>query len=98
MGRLCGAKPGRRSAGWSSYPGEQVTCPKCLRKLAGRARLRDAKAEIEGARAADGVEDAAPAAAHYAGEVLALEAVAVADRRYCRKRRAGGRRPTRPRN
>jgi len=32
---LCGAKPGRRSAGWSSYPGEAVTCPRCLRKLEG---------------------------------------------------------------
>lgn len=31
---LCGARPGRRSAGWSAYAGERVTCPRCLRKLA----------------------------------------------------------------
>jgi hypothetical protein len=30
---LCGAKPGRRSAGWSPYPGEAVTCPRCLVKI-----------------------------------------------------------------
>jgi hypothetical protein len=30
---LCGAKPGPRSAGWSTYPGEAVTCPRCLTKL-----------------------------------------------------------------
>lgn len=30
---LCGAAPGRRSAGWSTHVGEYVTCPKCLRKL-----------------------------------------------------------------
>jgi hypothetical protein len=30
---LCGAKPGRRSAGWSLYPGDMVTCPRCRRKL-----------------------------------------------------------------
>lgn len=34
-GALCGAKPGRRSAGWSTYTiyGQDVTCPKCLKKL-----------------------------------------------------------------
>jgi hypothetical protein len=32
---LCGAHPGRRSAGWSQYAGDGVSCPKCLRKLAG---------------------------------------------------------------
>jgi hypothetical protein len=31
---LCGANPGRTSAGWSEYLGEQVTCPRCLVKLA----------------------------------------------------------------
>ena len=32
---LCGAKPGRRSAGWSSWyvKGQEVTCPRCLKKL-----------------------------------------------------------------
>lgn len=32
---LCGAQPGRRSAGWSSYTklGQDATCPKCLKKL-----------------------------------------------------------------
>ena len=29
---LCGAKPGRLSD-WSSYPGEAVTCPRCLNRL-----------------------------------------------------------------
>jgi hypothetical protein len=31
---LCGAKPGRHSAGWQSEPGEAVTCPRCLKKQA----------------------------------------------------------------
>lgn len=32
---ICSAKPGRRSAGWSSYTvlNQQVTCPRCLKKL-----------------------------------------------------------------
>ncbi len=30
---LCGAEPGRRSAGWSEYADESVTCPRCLRKM-----------------------------------------------------------------
>lgn len=30
---LCGAKPGRHSAGWSETVGQDITCPKCLRKL-----------------------------------------------------------------
>lgn len=32
---LCGAKPGRRSAGWSSWivRGQAVTCPRCSKKL-----------------------------------------------------------------
>lgn len=38
----CGAAPGRRSAGWSSYPGDAVTCPKCLAKLRQLAKCRDA--------------------------------------------------------
>lgn len=33
---ICGATYGRRSAGWSSYEkvGQEVTCPKCQKKLA----------------------------------------------------------------
>jgi hypothetical protein len=31
---VCGAKPGRRSVGWSGYRGDDVTCPKCVKKLA----------------------------------------------------------------
>lgn len=31
---LCGAKPGRRSVGWSSHTGTEVTCPRCLKRLA----------------------------------------------------------------
>jgi len=32
---ICGAKPGRRSVGWSTREPEdrQVTCPRCLKKL-----------------------------------------------------------------
>lgn len=30
---LCGAKPGRLSAGWSIEQGDKVTCDKCLKKL-----------------------------------------------------------------
>ncbi|NLF00442.1 MAG: hypothetical protein GX601_05620 [Anaerolineales bacterium] len=30
---LCGREPGRRSAGWSTYEGSEVTCPRCRRKL-----------------------------------------------------------------
>jgi hypothetical protein len=30
---ICGAEPGRRSVGWSLYHGEEVTCPRCLKKL-----------------------------------------------------------------
>lgn len=30
---VCGAEPGRRSAGWAEYADDQVTCPRCLRKM-----------------------------------------------------------------
>ena len=32
---LCGAEPGRMSAGWQSEPEplERVTCPRCMKKL-----------------------------------------------------------------
>lgn len=30
---LCGNNPERRSAGWSSYTSETVTCPMCVKKL-----------------------------------------------------------------
>lgn len=29
---LCGAKPGKRSVGWSLRDDEEVSCPKCLKK------------------------------------------------------------------
>jgi hypothetical protein len=29
---LCGAKPGRRSVGWSYDEGLQPSCPKCVKK------------------------------------------------------------------
>ena len=32
---LCGAEPGRLSAGWSEYGGDAVTCERCLKKLEG---------------------------------------------------------------
>ena len=35
---LCGAKPGRQSAGWTDDSRHtEVTCPRCLRKMAGEA-------------------------------------------------------------
>ena len=30
---LCGAYPGKRSAGWSEWDEKEVTCPRCLKKL-----------------------------------------------------------------
>src|SRR5690348_7907481 len=30
---LCGARPGDRGNGWATYPGDQVTCPRCLNRL-----------------------------------------------------------------
>lgn len=30
---LCGAKPGRTSAGWSQYDSDAVTCQRCLSKM-----------------------------------------------------------------
>jgi hypothetical protein len=35
MGRAaCGAKPGKRSAGWSEWGiDEEVTCPRCIKRL-----------------------------------------------------------------
>lgn len=30
---LCGAKPGRRSVGWSLRAGEAVTCKRCLNRM-----------------------------------------------------------------
>lgn len=34
---LCGARPGRRSAGWADHPsqiGTAITCPKCAKAMA----------------------------------------------------------------
>ena len=30
---VCRAEPGRRSVGWSTSPGDKVTCPRCLARL-----------------------------------------------------------------
>ena len=30
---VCGAEPGRRSAGWSNRIGSEVTCTRCARRL-----------------------------------------------------------------
>jgi hypothetical protein len=30
---ICGAKPGKRSAGWSSHQGTEPTCPLCRDQL-----------------------------------------------------------------
>lgn len=35
---MCSAEPGRRSAGWSPYHGDNVTCPRCLRILQNKTR------------------------------------------------------------
>ena len=35
---LCSASPGRRSAGWSMYRGEEVTCPRCAKVIESAAR------------------------------------------------------------
>ncbi|WP_369913924.1 hypothetical protein AB8810_12920 [Xanthomonas sp. NCPPB 3005] len=32
---MCGATPGRRSVGWTLRAGEAVTCPRCMKALAG---------------------------------------------------------------
>jgi hypothetical protein len=32
---VCGAEPGRRSAGWSSHAGAAVTCARCVARLLG---------------------------------------------------------------
>lgn len=40
---ICGAQPGRRSAGWSQHIGDVVTCSRCLarlRKLDGWSSVR----------------------------------------------------------
>lgn len=47
---LCGAEPGRRSAGWSAVETEQATCPRCLKRAgitAARAAADVAKARGE---------------------------------------------------
>jgi hypothetical protein len=35
---VCGARPGKRSNGWSDYRPARVTCPKCLKKMAQAAQ------------------------------------------------------------
>jgi hypothetical protein len=35
---LCGAHPGRRSAGWSAWPGMAADCPRCLRAAIAKAQ------------------------------------------------------------
>lgn len=47
---LCGAEPGRRSAGWSQRVGDAVTCPRCARKLAAPSASRGADVKAEPAR------------------------------------------------
>lgn len=34
---LCGAHPGRRSAGWSAWDGLTATCPRCIKRATGTA-------------------------------------------------------------
>lgn len=44
---LCGREPGRLSD-WSEYPGERVTCPKCISAIEKRA-INQAKKDENGA-------------------------------------------------
>ncbi len=39
----CGAAPGRRSVGWTHRRLAEITCPKCLRKLASIDKTNDGK-------------------------------------------------------
>jgi hypothetical protein len=39
---ICGATYGRRSAGWSEWNEQEVTCPKCVRKLSREAKPQEA--------------------------------------------------------
>lgn len=36
---LCGAKPGRRSVGWTALDGHAITCPRCRRKMQANTAL-----------------------------------------------------------
>jgi hypothetical protein len=47
---VCGAKPGKRSVGWSGYPGQTVTCKRCIRRLANQ-RFHSDRATPEGKQA-----------------------------------------------
>lgn len=59
---LCGAKPGRRSAGWSMRLGDVVTCERCLRKRGTAAANRDAADELSRrAREIDAADERAEA-------------------------------------
>ena len=44
---LCGAKPGRNSAGWQANEGMKVTCTKCLRKISKQKSAAVAQEEKE---------------------------------------------------
>jgi hypothetical protein len=36
---LCGNSPKGRSAGWSSWESDKVTCPKCLKSLTNTTKM-----------------------------------------------------------
>lgn len=44
---LCGAKPGPESAGWYSPRDVEVTCPKCLKRMARNGRQNTDVAEVD---------------------------------------------------
>jgi DNA-directed RNA polymerase subunit RPC12/RpoP len=46
---VCGAKPGRRSNGWSDCKGRDVTCPRCAKKLEKERQERE-QADAEAAQ------------------------------------------------
>jgi predicted amidophosphoribosyltransferase len=46
---FCGAKPGKRSD-WSDYHGDDITCPRCLKRIASIDRRVKVAAEMEAHR------------------------------------------------
>lgn len=36
---ICGARPGRRSNGWSDYRSDHATCSKCIKRLEEKGTL-----------------------------------------------------------
>ena len=43
---FCGAKPGRRSVGWTRELNKEVTCPRCIARLAKIAQRAESNSKI----------------------------------------------------